>query len=151
MINVISPNQYETDALDAMARSAVAQTIGVSVGPNGSIIHLPDNSNVATQSIAQQILDNLDDLSVNIDKTIMNEGDADPVITCSDASISGDSDVEYIVLLDDAVYASGSATVTAGVATLNLLSPVEGFYEIVMYRTTGNYASGSVLLTVNEV
>jgi hypothetical protein len=65
--------------------------------------------------------------------------------------IASDSDVGYIVLLDGVEYASGTDAVSAGVADLTLASPVAGVYEIFIYRRLGNYASGSITITVSEV
>ena len=103
------------------------------------------------QDKANAIFNNYDRLIVNSDKTVMTEGDTDPVISCNDVLIAGDSDVGYVALLDGIEYASGTTTVTAGEATLNLVSPVDGEYEIFLYRRTGNYASGSVTIIVSEV
>jgi len=138
-------------ATDAQLRAVIAGAVGVSTGPYGTILHLPDGVTAQQQSDAHSILSNYDSLTVNADKTTMTEGDVDPVVSCSDAVIANDADVSYIVLLDGVVYASGSTTVTAGVATLNLVSPVDGIYEIFIYRTTDNCASGSVTITVSEV
>ncbi len=152
MLDIIAQIPTEINALDIVARVALSSaTSGVSSSSDGkSTIHLLDDSQ-ANQDIANDILNNYDTLVVTADKTTMDEGDVDPVVTCNDASISGDSDVGYVVLLDGTVYASGTTPVTAGVATLNLMSPVDGVYEISMYRVTDNYASGSVTITVNEV
>ena len=149
IIDISSNETIDTTCLDAVARSVLGnKTVGVSVMVGLSRIHITDASD---QSTAETIFNNWGSLTVTADKTVMDEGDADPVVTCNDASISSDSDVNYIVLLDGDVYASGTTTVTAGEATLNLVSPVDGVYEIFMYRTTGNYASGSVTITVSEV
>ena len=135
-------------AIDLMARNILGDTIsGVSVSSN-TRVHLIDDSQ-ANQGKAQAILDNFDELLISADKTAMTEGDSDPVVSCHDALIADDSDVNYIVLLDGDDYASGMDTVVAGVVDLTLASPVAGVYEVFIYRTTGNYASGSVTITVN--
>ena len=136
--------------VDRMARETLGNdTSGVSVDEN-TWIHLLDDSQ-ANQDIANDVLNNFGDLLVNADKTVMIEGDTNPVITCDDSAIGSDIDLGYLVLLDGEVYAVGTTLVTAGEAILNLVSPGEGVYELFMYRTVGNYASGSVTITVSEV
>lgn len=138
------------DIVDTVARNALASAMsGVSVSDT-TRVHLLDDSQ-ANQDIANAILSNYDGLEITANKTTMTEGDADPIITCADASISSDAEIGYVVLLDGEVYAEGTTTVTAGEATLNLVSPVDGGYQIFMYRIIGNYASGSVTITVSEV
>lgn len=150
MINIISNTIIEIDILDNMARSILGiATSGVSVSDK-SIIHLLDESQ-SNQDKAQAILDNYNTLTVTADKTTMNEGDADPVISCNDVAISADANVNYVTLLDNEVYASGTDTVTAGLVQLTLSSPVAGVYEIFIYRDNDTFASGSITITVNEV
>jgi hypothetical protein len=140
-----------TQLLDPVAREGLGvATSGVSVGGGSSRIHLLDDSQ-SNQDIANDILNNYDGLVVTADKTSMVEDDADPVISCADVMIASDSDVGYIVLLDGVEYASGTDAVSAGVADLTLASPVAGVYEIFIYRRLGNYASGSITITVSEV
>jgi hypothetical protein len=144
----ISINEPLTIAIvDTIARDVLgADVAGVSVSDN-TWIHLLDDSQ-ANQDIAQAILDNFGALVVTADKTTMIEGDAGPTISCNDALIAGDATVNYVVLLDGDDYASGTDVVTVGIADLTLASPVAGVYEIFLYRTSGNYASGSVTITV---
>ncbi len=56
----------------------------------------------------------------------------------------------YIVLLDGEVYAQGSDLVTTGVLTLTLSEPVAGVYSVFVYRKSGNYASATLQIVVNE-
>lgn len=128
---------------DVMLTSAYPSAIGVSTGPYGTIFHLPDGINTAN---AQSIFDGYGQLTVNADKTTMTEGDADPVITVS----SNDATLGWVVLDDDGqIYASGEDAPVSGTLTLNLVGPVEGVYRVFVYRNTGDYASGSVQITVN--
>ncbi len=139
------------EALNAIVRDVLnVATFGVSVNDNGSTIHLIDAS-LANQDNARAILDGWGGLAIVPSVTSMNEGDADPTVTCNDALIASDANMGYIVLLDGEIYASGQTPVTAGSATLTLVSPVDGVYDIWLYRLVGNYVSQSVQITVNEV
>lgn len=147
MIHISRSTGYPGPVMDTMLRATVPTAIGVSTGSYGTILHLAGDSSPAYQTIANSLLDNYGGLTVNVDKTTMNEGDADPVITVS----SGDAELGYLVLLDGDEYDAGNVSVISGTATLNLVSPVAGAYQIFVYRKTGDYASGSVLIRVNEV
>mgnify|MGYP006921610335 CR=1 FL=1 len=147
MIHISRSNMYPGHVLDTMLRAVVPDAIGVSTGPYGTFLHLADDASLTHQNTAVNLLDNYGGLAVSTDKTSMNEGDVDPVITVS----SGDAELGYIVLLDGDEYDSGAVSVITGTATLNLVSPVAGAYQIFVYRKTGNYASGSVTIMVNEV
>ena len=146
LVNVILP----IFAIDAIAREALGNDIsGVSVGSTTRIHLLSDSP--SNQNVASALLNNFGNLSVNADKTVMNEGDADPVIICNDADIATDTEVSYLVLLDGEGFAEGIAPVTLGEVTLNLVAPLAGIYDIYIYRKRGNYASGSITIIVNEV
>ena len=147
MINITNEIIYRAHIINSILRVANPSAVGVSTGGYGTIVHLPDAATIQQQSDAQSILTNFDSLTVNADKTTMNEGDADPVVTVS----SADAELGYIVLMDGEDYDSGDVSVVSGTATLNLISPVAGDYEIFMYRQTDDYASGSVNITVSEV
>ncbi len=149
MIDISHVTKLNPLVIDLIVREAIPETIGLSTGSYGTIVHLPDDAEAADQALASDIMEAFGNLVVTADKTTMTEGDADPIITCADASISGDADVGYVVLLDGIEYASGIDTVDAGVVTLTLASPVAGVYEVFIYRQTGNYASGSVVITVS--
>lgn len=145
MINISTNTTLPHVIADTILLALYLNKIGVSTGPYGTILHLPDGSDTAN---AQAILDNYGGLTVNADKTTMTEGDADPVITVT----SNDASLGYVVLDEDsAVYASGDDSPVSGTLTLNLVSPVAGVYRVFVYRKTGNYASGFVTITVNEV
>lgn len=137
-------------ALDTMVRTILGDNIsGVTIGDNSRIHLINDTAN--NQAKAQAIFAGLGDLIVSADKTTMTEGDSDPVVTCADSKIAGDVEVGYVALLDGQPYADGQTTVSGSVATLNLIAPVAGIYDIYLYRLTGTYVSGSVQITVNEV
>ena len=145
MIDISSETWRNPHVLDSILKEIVVG--GLSTGPYGVIVHLPDGATASDQNKAQKILDNWGNLSPDIDKTSMNVGDADPVVTFDTA----DSDMGYVVLLDGKFYGSGSEAVVAGTLTLELDSPEAGEYDIYIYRLQGNFASGSVSITVNEV
>lgn len=147
MINITNAMHYPIHLMDAILRTAIANAIGVSAGAYGTSLHLPDNASTQQQADAQSILTNFGNLTITADKTTMTEGDADPIITVS----SGDAELGYRVLLDGEEYDSGTVAVVSGTATLNLVSPIAGVYQIYVYRTVNNFSSGGITVTVNEV
>ena len=151
MINITTDTIEQATIVDSIVRLAIPNVLGVSSGAYGSIIHLPGGASAGDQTIAQSLLDNYNSLTVTVDKTVMNEGDADPIISCNDGAIVADSNVYYVTLLDGEFYASGTDTVTAGLAQLTLSSPVVGVYETFIYRNNDTFASGSITITVNEI
>ena len=149
MIDINKDIETNIDALNVVARTILGDaTAGVSTG-NGSTIHLVDESDSA-QVVANSILDNWSTLPVTADSTTIDEG-ADATITCVDVSIANDTDIGYVVLLDEELYDAGTDTVTGGTASLILSQPVNGVYKVYMYRLVDNYSSGYVIITVNEV
>ena len=145
-MDVIKESTVNIYLLDTVARAILGDNIsGVSAGPR-AVIHLLNDS-PSNQVIANTILNQYGSLSVVADKTAMIEGDDDPVITVA----STDAELGYFVLLDDEEYDSGDVTVITGVATLNLVDPVAGIYQIFVYRKTGDFASGSIQIIVSEV
>ena len=150
MIDINKDIETNIDALNVVARTILGDaTAGVSTG-NGSTIHLVDESDSA-QVVANSILDNWSTLSVTADNTNIDEGAGDVTITCVDVSIADDTDIGYVVLLDDELYDAGTDTVAGGSASLILSQPVNGVYKVYMYRLVDNYLSGYVIITVNEV
>lgn len=150
MIDIANVNVWNIKTLDVIARDILGEDIsGVSVGDN-SRIHLL-NDNQSNRDKCNAIFSGSAQLTVSASTTSITEGDTDPVITCNDNSIAGDADVGYAVLIDGDIYATGTTNVVSGVATLNLVSPIAGVYDIFMYRRTGNYVSNSVQITVSEV
>jgi|GEM_PF-1407425 len=117
---------------------------------NDTRIHLPDTATVAQQSQAQNLLDNYSNLPVSASTNSLTEGDPDPTITCDDSSITGDTQLGYIVLLDGQSYADGTTPVTSGTAELILVAPIAGTYDIYLFRQAGDYASGSIQIIVSE-
>lgn len=150
MIDIERFLAWKAIVLDTMVRVIVPGAIGVSTGPYGTRVHLPVGTSQATQDKISALLEN-DQLVVSANKIVMDEGDSDPVISCEDAVIASDTELGYVALLDGQMYGTGTTTVGAGVAQEILETPLQGVYEIVFFRKTGNYASGSVTITVNEV
>jgi len=151
MINIESATLYNAYFMDTALKGAINSAIGVSTGGYGTILHLPDDASVVQRERAQALFDNAGGLNLVASATVLNEGDADPTISCNDAVLSADSNVGYVVVLDGESYSSGTDTVTAGAVSLTLVDPVAGVYDVYIYRLSGTYAWGSVQITVNEV
>ena len=133
--------------LDTIARAILGgSTAGVSVGDYSAIVLLADTPELITT--AEEILNGHASLTVEASPTELVENTGDVTITCDDALIAGDADVGYIVLLDGALYASGTDAVTDGTASLSLVDPVDGEYAVYIYRLTDMYESGFVSITV---
>ena len=138
-------------ALDAVARDVLGEaTCGVSVGGGRSRIHLLDASALNRQR-AKDILSNFGALQLSASATTLDRGAADPVISCRDSAISGDSELGYLVTLDGEVYAEGADQVASGGISLTLRRPEAGAYAVFVWRKRGNYASAIMNITVNEV
>ncbi len=147
MINISSETVYSIKALDSIARAILDDdTTGISVS-HLSTIHLLDSASTSKQNHAQKIFDNWGNLSPIASVSSMVVGDSDPTIT----QTSSDDDLFYVVLLDDEMYSSGTVSVIAGTATLTLVDPEAGVYDIYVARTSGNFASGHTTITVTEV
>ncbi len=143
MINIESATLYNAYFMDTALKGAINSAIGVSTGGYGTILHLPDDASVVQRERAQALFDNAGGLNLVASATVLNEGDADPTISCSN--------VGYVVVLDGESYSSGTDTVTAGAVSLTLVDPVAGVYDVYIYRLLGTYAWGNVQITVNEV
>ncbi len=147
MINITSQTVHPIGALDSIARAILDDdTTGISVSST-STIHLVDSASASNQSQAQKIFDNWGNLNPTPSVSSMVVGDADPTIT----QTSSDSELAYVVLLDGEAYSSGTVSVIAGTATLTLVDPEAGVYDIYFARTSGNFASGQTTITVTEV
>jgi len=146
---VTSPIIWDTPALDAIARAILTDnTAGVSVGDYRAIVLLNDTPELI--ETAQEILTGYQELSVQADPLELTEGAGDVTITCNDSLIAGDADAGFVVLLDGALYASGTNSITAGVIELTLADPVDGRYSIYIYRLGTSYQSGYIDVVVNE-
>ena len=146
---VTSPIIWDTPALDAIARAILTDnTAGVSVGDYSAIVLLNDTPELI--ETAQEILTGYQELSVQADPLELTEGTGDVTITCNDSLIAGDADAGFVVLLDGALYASGTNSITAGVIELTLADPVDGRYSIYIYRLGTSYQSGYIDVVVNE-
>lgn len=147
---VTSPILWNILALDTIARAILADnTAGVSTGDYSTIVLLSDTSEIV--QTAETILNGHEMLSVETDVSEIDEGAGDVTITCNDVAIADDTEVGYVVLLDGEMYDSGTDVVTGNSVSLILTDPVDGVYEVYVYRLVDNYASGYVIITVNEV
>jgi len=137
-------------ALDTIARAILGDnTPGVSLGDYSAIVLLNDTPELV--ETATNILVGYNTLTVTSDPAIMTEGAGDVTITCNDPLLANDSDAGYTVLLDGALFASGTDSITAGALELTLPDPVHGTYTIYIYRLATPYQSGLTLVQVNEV
>lgn len=149
MINITSDTERPFAVIQDMISTHVPTVIGISTesGTNYKMtIHLPDDASASHQNRANKIFDNWGNLNLTASTTTMAVGDTNPTITYD----TGDSELNYVILLDGNVYASGTETVIAGTLTLELDSPEAGTYEIYVYRLSGNFASGFVSIIVSE-
>lgn len=146
MIDITAESVFNIVALDGLARAVLGgDTPGVSVG-TASTIHLVDSASSAKQNQAQKIFDNWGNLSPSASVSSMVVGDSDPTIT----QTSSDDELAYVVTLDGGLYSSGTVEVVAGTATLTLVDPEAGVYDIYLARVAGNFASGYTTITVSE-
>lgn len=151
MIDVTRIIEIELDALHTITHALLTESAVSTNSNHHTRIHLPDSASTVEQNKAQAILDNYLSLPISASATALTEGDAAPTITCDDSVIAGDTEVGYVVLLDGDLYADGTTPVNSGEASLTLVSPVAGTYDVYVYRLSGDYASGSVQLIVEEV
>ena len=137
--------------LDTIARAILGDnTAGISISESYSAIVLLNDTPELIET-ATNILDGYNTLAVTSDPAIMTEGAGDVTITCNDPLLANDSDAGYVVLLDGALFASGTDSITAGALELTLPDPVDGTYTIYIYRLATPYQSGLTLVQVNEV
>jgi hypothetical protein len=152
MIEVTSSTIWDSaTGLDKIARAILGDnTAGVSIaGTYSAIVLLNDTPELI--ETATNILDGYNTITVTSDPAIMTEGAGDVTITCNDPLLANDSDAGYVVLLDGALFASGTDSITAGGLELTLPDPVDGTYTIYIYRLGTPYQSGLTLVQVNEV
>jgi len=124
-------------------------TVGMSAGPNGSIIHLVDGS-AANVAIAEAAFAGYWALVVGATKVaIAADGIDTTVISCNDPQLSGLTKVNYHVLLDGIEYASGEADLDNGAITLELASDVPGRYVVIIWSSV-NYKSGAVIVEATD-
>jgi len=102
----------------------------------------------ADQDLVTSILGVYKSLPVQTDKATITADNADTAtITCNDASFAGDTDLGFYVTADGRNYGAGDVPVVGGVITLTLATDVAGIYVIEVWRKTGNYAHGFILVT----
>lgn len=118
----------------------------------------PDFLQIDTDALDQQTLETVvtahNSLGVTIDKTTLNaDGTDTATITCADALIAGDANLDYVVWVDNAIYTErSSAPVVNGQVELALTTEVAGEYLVELSRQgVTAYATGYVTITVEEV
>lgn len=142
------------EALDATLRGALGSEIaGMSVGSSGVSVHflVPLGGGDA---LAEQIVNAHNSLNVSSNQSSVNaDGNDIATITCNDAAIASDSDVDYTVWLDGEIYTeTASAAVSSGLVELTLATEDPGEYLIEIKRQgEGNYESGYVRIQALEV
>ena len=147
MINITTGTLHNMYVVDTAIKALTTTALGVSGGKYGTVIHMADEASASDLNKAQKVFDNWGNLNPSPSSTSIVVGDPDPTIQVS----SPDSDLGYVVLLDGGLYSSGTVSVVTGTATLTLVDPEVGTYDIYFFRLAGNFASGSTTLTVNEV
>jgi len=146
MRNVTSDKIVNVTVMDPIVRNVLGDaTVGMSAGPNGSIIHLVDGSaqNVA---IAEAAFEGYWALQVNADKETIQADNTDTVtITCNDPQLANLTHVQYYVLFDGLQYAMGQAELVNGGITLELASDTPGDFIVIIWSDV-NYKSGAVIV-----
>lgn len=147
-MDIIGVGTFETVALDHIARQIIGRgTSGISVGAGLARIHLINDS-ASNQRRASDILNHFERLRMLDDVISAREGQAAPVIRCRDLAIAKDTEIAYLVLLAGQVQAQGLQSVVSGELSFTIERPTAGSYRVFVYRTRGNYASGSVQIVV---
>lgn len=135
-------------ALSANVRAAVATVAGLTVNGSGIVAVVHTTPDTTDDTLAESIVLAHNMLAVSADKASFAADDVAMVtITCNDAAISGDGNVDYEVyqvigsakILDEA----GTLPVVGGVATLEYTTPLVGVYQFRIARQSG-YADGYV-------
>lgn len=146
MRNVTSDKIVNVGVMDPLVREVLGDaTVGMSSGPNGSVIHLVDG-NAQAVAIAQAAFDGYWALTVMTDKVTIQADDTDmATITCRDAKLAGLNTMRYHVLLDGLLYAQGVVGRSGEEFRLELTSEVTGRYVIVLWSGI-TYQSGAVIV-----
>ena len=149
-MDIVSGTLWDSVVLDNLARRILGHaTSGVSVGGGGSRIHLSDASQV-NQRRASDIFNHADNLGLTCEQSSIVVGAADPVVSCADPAISGDSQLAYLITRDGAFHSQGLAPVERGSCSVTLSKPAPGAWRIVVFRLAGNHASGMQSIAVAE-
>lgn len=103
-------------------------------GDNPNLLAVTTSAANASQIGA--VVDAFDSLTLATDKATIDADDTDTAaITCSDAAISGDANVDYAVYgADGSLDFSGTVAVTGGTATLSFKTAVADTYLIKFAR-----------------
>jgi hypothetical protein len=147
MIDITNETQYSIIFADMCARLVGgADVIGVSTGPYGTIVHLVDGASSAVQASINAMFDNIGSLTVLATKSQIDADDSDSSVV---TTVTTESTMDYLVLLDGDEYARDSVSVVAGVATVTLATAIEGVYQVIFINPDGS-ATGEVSIEAVE-
>lgn len=148
-MDIVSRTTLQAVMLDAVARSALGvATCGVSVGGGRSRIHLM-NDNLPEQQRASDVLNHFGSLAVSADLAAMVAGDANPIVSCRDEMAASDSKLAYLALRGEDVILKGTLDQVDGAFALTLTALEAGIHDVLLYRLTGNFASGLAQIRVD--
>ena len=105
------------------------------------------------QTALEDIINAHDSLVVSVDLATINTvaPDDEATITCSDAVITSDANLDYVVWDGDNQIASGSQAVVAGTMTLTFSSGAAGTFVIEIRRQGAtDYETGYITIEVVE-
>lgn len=149
-MNILHPERFEILVLDHAAKQAFAETLGVSVGGYGSIIHVREDVGSAVVSLLEGVLSAFGSLLVTASAASIPADDStSTTISCS----TPDAALDWLLVDAETgdVLGSGSENAVAGVVSLSFKTGVAGVYDVWLLRKTGNFATGKVRVTVTEV
>ena len=135
------------------ASAAGANIAGASAGPYGCVVHTLMTPSAEETTLIQEVASKHGVLVVTTDKAQIDADDVEvATITCASAQIVSDATVTYTVWRNGALWAAAaSATVTAGVVTLELATDDAGSYLVEIKRDgAGNYETGYVVIEAVE-
>lgn len=107
-------------------------------------------SSLAGQNAVEAVLDGYLALTLAADSdktTITADGVDSTTIRCSDAVISGDTDVDYKVYRQGVLQAMGTAALESNEVVLVLTVDDPGVYEVEIMRQGANPETGSIFIT----
>lgn len=135
MINLSTTTIVNPYIMGTVVEELFGENVGLSTGPYGSIIHLPDETYL---SEATDLLNNYGQLNVTADKfTVIADGSDTVTLTAV-----SNSDIQYFAVVNGVAYATGVATPTANVVNIEFATDIEGTYMIML--KSDNYSTGYV-------
>lgn len=141
MREVMIAGRGRVEVIDRALRNGIGiKVLGASAGGGKLRAHLAAHSAVVDERKALEVLEHYDHLAINADKNSIR---ADGVETAT-ITYHGDGVVDWIVYLDDDVYAVGEEAAVNGVVTLELAAEIAGEYEVHIIERGGYCATGFV-------